>query len=164
MLKVLLRTTWIQLVLIISFILPVNANPTPHETDNSPQLLKLEDTVLLELNEEEKSWYIKFKEGVLFFDGWNTISNKILSVFPVEAQEEKRASVQRLGIKIGTEWCRENEIRKINTNMLKAWGSRIREAVDLGALETETVLKEIETEVDLILQSDGGSSLVTSES
>ena len=72
--------------------------------------------------------------------------------------------IQRLGIKIGTEWCKDNNTRKINNTMLKSWGEKLRSAMHEGPEAAAEVLSEIEQEVDLILQSKDELSLITSQS
>lgn len=161
---ILMRRFILQSSVLLLAVSVASAQEMPAQIEDHGPLVSLETSVLSALSEEEKSWYSKFHDGIMFFDGWRTISNKILSVFPPEIVEEKKPSVQRLGIKIGAEWCRDNEMRRITTKMLQAWGSRIREAAERGARETETVLQEIETEVDSVLKNDGEAPLVTSDS
>ena len=100
------------------------------------------------MSEKESEWYERFKEGVMFLDGWNEISDNILDTFPQEIAAEKELFVRMLGIKIGSEWCRDNEVRQIDTEMLKRWGELIRNAVAQGPESTEKILREIDSEVD----------------
>ena len=134
-------------------------NETLHE-----QAVKFEMKVRAELNEEENEWYERFKQGVMFFDGWNQIAEDILGTFPESIVENKKGLVKRLGIKIGSEWCRDNDIRKIDTQKLKEWGEKIKLAVDRGPEDTEKILREIESEVDRLLEHSNRLSLFTPQS
>jgi len=114
-------------------------------------VLEIDRSVLKGLSDEERQWYERFQHGVAFFEGWAAISAEILTVFPPEKLLDRQHVIQRLGIKIGTEWCRDNNVRRIDTGMLQEWGKRLRSAIGGGAEETDEALGDIEREVDLIL-------------
>jgi hypothetical protein len=137
------------------------------ETNNnqsSNSVLAIDDTVLQELEEDERQWYRRFQEGVMFFDGWSEISGELLEAYPREQIADRTPIIQRLGIKIGTEWCKDNEIRKIDTPMLQSWGKRLRESIKRGHdIITQTLL-EIEGEVDMLLKKGDKVTLVAPQS
>lgn len=81
------------------------------------------------MTSEEQKWYNKFQKGGLFFDGWQDISQDVVSKVPEEEKLKTKVTMQVLGDKIGSEWCKKNDIRKISTDMLKEWGSQLRKAV-----------------------------------
>lgn len=118
-------------------------------------VLEIGPEVLNDLSREEQQWYKHFQEGILFFDGWASISEEVLTVFPEHHQKAHQQMMQRIGIKIGTEWAKDNSVRKIDTAMLKQWGDVLRNARSHGPEKTLAALEEIETEVDLILQDQG---------
>ncbi|WP_228856915.1 hypothetical protein [Desulfomarina profundi] len=121
--------------------------------DTSDGLLHISPEILKGLNEEQRKWYEKFNEGVLFFDGWRSISQDILSHFPPEKRVEVRKYIQRLGILIGTEWSKENDVRCIDNKKLGEWGDRIKDAIREGSTEGLTVaLKSINDEVECLLR------------
>lgn len=103
------------------------------------------------LSSEELKWYNKFQKGGLFFDGWQDISEDVVAKVPEEEKLKTRVTMQVLGDKIGTEWCKNNDIRKISTDMLKEWGSQLRKAVASSSTEITPVLHSIEYEVDRLL-------------
>lgn len=115
-------------------------------------VLEIGPEVLQELSEEEREWYQRFQEGVLFFDGWSAISEELLAVFPEEEWRNRQTMMQRLGVKIGTEWAKKNGERKIDTGMLQRWGDRLRSARLQGTAAIFAALLAIEQEVDLLLQ------------
>jgi hypothetical protein len=67
-----------------------------------------------------------FLQGTFFADGWAQITDHILQHFSSEEREGQLLMLTELGNKIGREWCRDNAIRKIDTAMLKEWGSQLR--------------------------------------
>ena len=123
-----------------------------------------EENILSSLSIEENEWYVRFKEGLMFFDGWNEISKDILGTFPNNKIDEKKALVKRLGIKIGSEWCRDNNQRKIDTDMLKKWGKQLRGAIAEGPEHTDKMLRKIETEVDQLLEASDRLTLFSPRS
>lgn len=127
-------------------------------------IVNTEEKILSGLSEEESEWYERFKEGAMFFDGWNEISGNILEIFSADKAAENELFVRMLGIKIGSEWCRHNDIRKIDTQMLKHWGDRIRDAVAMGPEITEKILREIDLEVDRLLEMSDRKALFSPQS
>ncbi|MBU0944425.1 MAG: hypothetical protein KJ804_14430 [Proteobacteria bacterium] len=103
------------------------------------------------LNGEEKKWYNKFQKGGLFFDGWQEISKDVVAKVPEEEKIKTKVTLQVLGDKIGSEWCKNNEIRKISTEMLKEWGDQLRRAVASSSTQIASVIHSIEYEVDTLL-------------
>ena len=128
------------------------------ETKNltaSDELLHISPEILQGLTEEQQKWYEKFNEGVLFFDGWRSISRDILRHFPPEKRTEVKKYIQRLGILIGTEWSRENDVRCIDNKKLGEWGDRIKDAIRRESTEGLTVaLKSINDEVECLLRKN----------
>lgn len=121
-------------------------------------LLNVEEDILRDLTDEQKDWYRKFHEGVLFFDGWQAIALDIINKYDDREKQVIKRKVQWLGILIGTEWSKENNVRKINNKMLEQWGDEIRSAMKVNKLELTRVLDDISTEVEQILQDKLTSS------
>ena len=146
--------------------MPVSAqdNGTDSPGIGAQAVMEIAPEVLASLSEEEQIWYKRFHDGILFFDGWASISQEILEIYPDDQIGEANPMVQRIGVKIGTEWCKANTVRKIDTDMLKQWGERLRASIALGPDSTTKTLLEIEQEVDLLLQSDDELSLVAPQS
>ena len=134
------------------------------ESTDAELIVTTEEKILSGLTEEESEWYERFNEGVMFLDGWNEIAGNILDIFPEDTAARNELFVRMLGIKIGSEWCRDNEVRQINTQMLKQWGEKIRNAVAKGPETTERILKEINSEVDRLLELSNRKSLFSPQS
>ncbi len=103
------------------------------------------------LSAEERKWYDKFQNGGMFFDGWQDISNDVVAQVPEEKKIETRVTMQGLGVKIGCEWSKDNEVRKISTDMLKEWGKELRKAVANSSTHVASVIHSIEYQVDHLL-------------
>jgi hypothetical protein len=106
------------------------------------------------LSKEDLQWYQKFNEGIFFFDGWKEITETVLEKYTPEEKEDIILFMQHLGIRIGAEWSRDNDVRKINTDMLRAWGKKIRGAAKAEKAKLTIALHELDSEVLTILQSD----------
>jgi len=108
--------------------------------------------ILEALNSAEKEWYKKFYHGVFFFDGWEKISKSILAQFPPTEKERQKDFLKQLGMKIGTEWSRDNDIRRIDTCMLRSWGKKFQSAAEESPLKLTQVLEDINNDVDRVLR------------
>ncbi|PIE59485.1 MAG: hypothetical protein CSA32_03805 [Desulfobulbus propionicus] len=103
------------------------------------------------LTAEEKRWFITFQEGTLLVTGWQDIVQEILAKTPAEQREDQRAFLGGLGRKIGQEWCKGNATRKVSTDMLRAWGKEIKEAVRHAPVELPALLVRIDQQVNLLI-------------
>ncbi len=101
---------------------------------------------------EEQRWYNRFQQGYLMFDGWQEIEKTVLTVTPVEEREARQARLNELGKKIGKEWSRDNEVRRIDTAMIKNWGKILKNAVESEPEKIKEVLAQISSEVDSLLR------------
>ncbi len=105
------------------------------------------------LNDEAKEWFATFQKGGMFFDGWKEISDDVVGKVPNEKKISTKIIMLALGVRIGCEWSKDNDIRKISTKMLKNWGGLLRETVDKRPGNIPHVIRDIETEVDTLLAS-----------
>ena len=103
------------------------------------------------LNEDEKHWYMKFQEGNFLVDGWQDITDSILDKTPEALRKDQKRLLDNLGVKIGTEWCKNNEVRKVDTSKLKEWGKSIKQTAKTDPDNLHSLLVSINNEVDSIL-------------
>jgi len=116
--------------------------------NNSDQVRQYD---LSDMSPEEMEWFSVFVDGTFFADGWQEIADDILVKIDDEERDKQRVLLDELGYKIGREWCRDNDERKIDTSMLKKWGDILKEtARDEPHLLAE-VLQDIHGEVDSLL-------------
>lgn len=108
-------------------------------------------TAVHQLSLEEKKWFAKFQEGTFYAQGWKDISKDILSKTPKNLLEKQRVALEFLGVKIGCEWSKDNDIRKIDTDMLKQWGSLLKETVGQNPYQVTDVIAEIDQKVEMLL-------------
>lgn len=104
------------------------------------------------LSDQEKEWYREFQEGNLFSDGWQEISSEILAKTPENNREQQREILHNLGHRIGMEWCKDNTIRRIDTSLLKKWGSLLKDTAREKPEQLNQVVASIKKEVDTLLQ------------
>ncbi len=106
-----------------------------------------------QLDEEAREWFSTFQEGGILFDGWKDISDKVINNVPDSEKVQTKLQMLALGVRMGCEWSKENDIRKISTKMLKGWGGEIREVVRKRPADIPHVIQRIEDEVDALLFS-----------
>lgn len=104
-----------------------------------------------QLDEEARDWFSTFQEGGILFDGWKDISDKVINNVPDSEKVQTKLQMLALGVRMGCEWSKENDIRKISTKMLKNWGGEIREVVQKRPADIPSVINKIEEEVDALL-------------
>lgn len=104
------------------------------------------------MDAKQKDWLEKFYNGTFYADGWNDISKSILSKTPQHARETLAVLLEDLGFKIGAEWAKENDVRKIDTSMLKTWGDDLQKAAKKSPEILSRLVAEIDSEVDKILE------------
>ncbi|WP_457574732.1 hypothetical protein [Desulfolithobacter sp.] len=119
----------------------IHSSPVSMEHPDRPQ----------ELSERERAWLETFYKGNMLADGWERITEEILSKTPREMQEEQKKVLEVLGEKIGREWCRDNEVRRIDTRMLRLWGERLKQAAEEDPRKLVEVIRKIDQKVDEIL-------------
>ncbi|HID69811.1 MAG TPA: hypothetical protein EYP35_04965 [Desulfobacterales bacterium] len=115
------------------------------------RLLEASNDSLEELDQEALDWYAKFQEGGILFDGWQQISEDVVEIVPEQTRIKTKISMLALGIKIGCEWSKDNDIRKISTEMLKNWGKQLRKTVADSPEQLPVIISCIESEVDDLL-------------
>jgi len=106
------------------------------------------------LSAKEREWYHKFHNGLLLFDGWEEISKDILASLPQHKQDTAERLLQSMGKRIGMEWAKDNDTRRINTDMLRFWGERLKAAQETGASQMLNTVRAISTEVNALLYGE----------
>ena len=109
-------------------------------------------TIPVGLTKDERRWFIKFQEGNFLVDGWQDITATILEKTPAYGKPKQRVLLAELGKKIGAEWCKNNDIRKVNTDMLKIWGKQLKNTAKENPHHLEAVLVAISDELESLNQ------------
>ena len=113
-----------------------------------------------QLDQDAKEWFSTFQEGGMLFDGWKEISNKVVKSVPENEKVRTKLQMLALGVRMGCEWSKKNDIRRISTKMLKSWGSEIRAVVKKSPAEIPKIIKKIEGEVDSLLVPESQAAMV----
>lgn len=103
------------------------------------------------MSEDEREWFFTFLKGNLLADGWERISSDILMSTRDQEREEQQERLDELGYKIGREWCKGNDIRRIHTAMLRKWGRELQDTADEAPHLLTEVLQRIDTEINELL-------------
>lgn len=83
-----------------------------------------------QLSAQERAWFETFQRGTLYARGWQDITATILARAPAEIKCDLERNLHDLGIRIGREWSRNNEIRRIDNAMLRQWGSLLEQTAE----------------------------------
>ena len=99
---------------------------------------------------EYLEWVLSFYQGNLAYQsGWQDIQGYVYEAPAPEAEQELLEQLSLLGIAIGSEWSKHNDVRQIDTRMLSLWGSTIQLAPDFDT-QKQTV-EVIATDIVLLL-------------
>ena len=122
------------------------------ETDRTNVEDQLTSVVGLDqLSAEEQEWFDVFQKGTIFTRGWQEITEDILEKTPPELQEKQRIALEKLGLRIGCEWSKDNSARKIDTKMLQKWGRLLQDTAGENPQQLKEVIVEIDQKVALLL-------------
>lgn len=114
----------------------------------------------LQSQTEYLEWTLSFYQGNLAYQsGWLDIDSNVLDAPDDVQREELMGQLRELGIAIGSEWAKHNDVRKIDTRMLSLWGSTIQLAPDFET-QKQTV-EVIAQDVALLLIGDLSNEEVT---
>ena len=99
---------------------------------------------------EYLEWVLSFYQGNLAYQsGWQDIQGYVYEAPAPGAEQELLEQLSLLGIAIGSEWSKHNDVRQIDTRMLSLWGSTIQLAPDFDT-QKQTV-EVIAIDIDLLL-------------
>ena len=104
-----------------------------------------------DLTEDEREWFSTFLKGNFLAHGWEQISSDILMNTLADQRDQLQIRLDELGYKIGREWCRANDTRKIRTSMLLKWGRDLKETAKAEPHNLPEVIQCIDQEVDQLL-------------
>ncbi len=119
---------------------------TPVLSEQSEYILTLNSLSL-----EEQEWFRTFQEGTFLIDGWQTITEELLASTPENLREHQKKRLDQLGLKIGLEWSRDNDIRRVDTRMLQQWGKALKKTAKKNPEQLPEVIVSIDQEINSIL-------------
>ena len=101
-------------------------------------------------------WYARFWTGhctglslFVCFPGepyWNETMKKLAATVPAQRRQAFAARLFQLGRKIGHEWAKGNDVRKISTDHIRAWYAKLDRIKD-----AEAAVAEIDAEAARLL-------------
>ncbi len=99
-------------------------------------------------NKNQQGWYKKFYEGTFPVKGWKSRMNGVLKGLSPEDRGEMGELLETLGEKIGMEWAKPNNVRKIDTAQLQRWGKELQNAGQKGAEALSDQVQQLNGEVN----------------
>ena len=109
---------------------------------------------------KHRGWYVRFWTGsckdlrVICMSGapyWGEIMQRLLTNVPAQQQDKLRTRLVLLGQRIGYEWSKENNIRKIDNDHIKTWSADLKQNVT----NPEPTVARIESQVRQLLGGTG---------
>jgi len=76
---------------------------------------------------------------------------RLLANVPAERQEKLRTRLVLLGQRIGYEWAKENDVRRINNDHIKTWSADLKQ----NAADPEPAVSRIEQAARALLGGTG---------
>jgi hypothetical protein len=74
-------------------------------------------------------WINRFYQGFNLVPGWLQVIERVSSRVAVEESATVRLQLEGLGRRIGSEWAKDNQVRKLNTRMAAVWRDALIEAL-----------------------------------
>ncbi len=145
--NIICTVTALQICFLLIMPLQAAAGQTSYENNEQQVIVTSVD----KLSPEEKEWFAKFQEGTFYAQGWKGITADILAKTPEELQEEQQLVLEVLGTKIGCEWSKDNDIRKIDNDMLKQWGKQLKQTAGQNPHQLAEMITEIDQRVAMLL-------------
>ncbi|HEB70099.1 MAG TPA: hypothetical protein ENI88_10855 [Desulfobulbus sp.] len=106
---------------------------------------------LSSLSKEEQKWFKTFQEGTFLIDGWQSITEELLASTPKNLREHQKKRLDQLGLKIGMEWSKDNDIRRVDTRMLQHWGKTLKKIAKKNPAQLPEVIVSIDRELNNLL-------------
>lgn len=100
-----------------------------------------------QLSAKEKAWFETFQKGTLYARGWQDITAELVARAPAAIKCELRQRLEDLGMKIGREWSKNNDIRKIDSAMLRQWGDMLQRAAEQQPEHIPQVVAKLDKKV-----------------
>jgi hypothetical protein len=104
-----------------------------------------------QLSAREKAWFDTFQKGTLYARGWRDISSELVAKAPAEIKSDLQQRLETLGLKIGREWSKSNDIRKIDSSMLRQWGDMLQQAAERQPEHIPQVVAKLDQKVVALL-------------
>jgi hypothetical protein len=109
---------------------------------------------------KHRGWYVRFWTGSckelrgICMSGapyWGEIMQRLLVNVPAQQQDRLRTRLILLGQRIGYEWAKENDIRRINNDHIKTWSSVLKQ----NESNPEPAVSQIELQARQLLGGTG---------
>jgi hypothetical protein len=98
--------------------------------------------------------YQKFLKGTFWIKGWHVREKEILNAVPDGDKIEIKHLLSELGEKIGREWAKDPLVRKIDSGMLRKWGSELKKLIAEDQAGLVKYLRILEGNVNKILSKN----------
>jgi hypothetical protein len=100
---------------------------------------------------QERAWFETFQKGTIYARGWREITSELVAKAPMEIKCDLQKRLERLGTRIGREWSKNNQIRKIDNAMLRQWGDMLEQTAEQAPDKIPQVVENLNLKVLALL-------------
>jgi hypothetical protein len=123
------------------------------EQDRADSVVQTEEDYLL--------WVRRFYDGFSTAPGWLELSAQAEERVDPAMLESLRPQLDKLGLRIGREWAKNNGVRRINSRMVVAWHGAMLEA--MWQKDMPGFLARLDTDVSAVLAGTLNGDLISSQ-
>lgn len=106
-------------------------------------------------------WITRFYEGFNMVPGWLDMMEQVRERIPAARWRAVQPRLWQLGQRIGSEWAKDNEVRKLNTRSAAVWRDALLEALSQDDLEH--YLDRLDADVSALLNGELDNSSIRFE-
>lgn len=106
-------------------------------------------------------WVTRFYQGFNVAPGWLSMMQRVEARIPPEHWAQVRPVLQELGRSIGSEWAKDNAVRRIDTRTAATWRDALQEA--LSQHDLDAFLVRLQQDVSALLAGELDARLIRFE-
>lgn len=97
-------------------------------------------------------WVTRFYQGFNMAPGWLTMMQQVQARLPEQRWQTVEPRLLALGLSIGAEWAKHNDVRRLNTRSAAVWRDALLEALSQDDLDA--YLLRLEQDVAALLDGE----------
>jgi len=113
----------------------------------------------LQTERDYLQWVQRFYQGGNLVPGWLAVSEQVLQRLNAAEKASVSGRLLQLGMRIGSEWAKDNAVRRIHTRTVAVWRDALLEALRREDLEAFLSLLEEDVTALLATQLDADEIL-----
>jgi len=115
----------------------------------------------VQARDEYLTWVQRFYYGYNIAPGWQALTRQVLERLSGEQHKTTGDRLVVLGQRIGQEWAKNNQVRKINTRMAATWRDALQEALSQNDLDN--YMNRLDADITALLAGELDGSAIAFE-